>query len=641
MTHKIRLTVLVSTVLLLVSFGLNAAPPPGKGGGNGNGGGKGGGGKTTTLSAVKKNNWDEAHVRRVLRAFAYGGFATDQQISSWAGMKPNQAVAQILTFDPVNNLLSAPDGEVGNHCGTLQEFQDFISSDDPNNPTAFDQRSRYSLLNSNIDLNTTNTQFAWTRAISTRGCNQFLWKTALYLTNYHASIHVRTPRAGLIRDYFDDYMEALSSGMNFIEVMTVGAKHAAVSRAYGHQYNQWRNDEAFVNEDFAREYFQLFFGILGTTEDADYHENITIKNNALVLTGMNVDKQTGAFGADGSGDWYVSPIVFTDHTDDTGRNIRNELYHYESELGSGSCVEVLHENICGTTADVKLEALGQFAGNHPESLANVPVLFVNFFADDNLDSDKISQIQGSWAEANHDLLSFLQEYAASTAFHNASTYKYFTAFDRNFVLQNAFTLSNEENLSRPSYRSPWDRARDQGMRVFEPIRNVFGHQTGLDAANNPYIFRDGYNQNVFDSDYFYDYQDDYTLSDGGPVQTWTKDWASVIPQSNGQHVVSDVADWLWNHFIGDGGKNFDSIARAQVQALLAEGRDFGYTVDSGNSDQAYSSAEIEGANAAAHAKDQEHAGLVIDLASGTQKDRIGMAINFISMTPYTFAMEGQ
>jgi len=641
-----RLISLVVSLIFIfpVSVAFAAAPdkcspwPSCKDGGGGDPGG-GGGGKAVTLSTVKSKDWDEAYVRRVLRAFAYGGFPSDQQVTAWAGMKPAEAIVQMLTFDPLNNLLSPSDGPgtVSEHCGTLQEYQEFISSDDALNPTTWEDRYRYDLINQNVDQSTGALQYAWTRAVSTRGCNQFLLKTALYLTNYHASIHVRNASAGLIRDYYDDYMEALSSGMNFIEFMTVGAKHAAVSRAYGHQYNRWINDVAYVNEDFAREYMQLFFGILGTTEDPDYHEDITIKNNALVLTGMDVDYVANAYGSDGN--HYISPIIFTDHTD-LG-NVWNESYHYENELGTDSCVEVLSEPICGATADLKLEALGPVAGNHPEAIANNPVRFVQFFADDNLDADKIEEIQGSWAEANHDLLSFLQEYAISTAFHSADTYKNFTAFDRNLYTQNANTLSNEENLAKRYYRSPYSRMRDQGMEIFEPIRNVFGHQTGHDAANNPFIFKDGYRVNATQAYFLYEYTDDYTLSEFGTVETFTKDWTAVIPNTAGSANVSDVADWLWNHFIGDEGKNFDSIARAQVQAMLVTGQDFGKQVNVDNSHIVYSSADIEGGHTVAYDTDQANAAADIDLSTTTNMYRIGLAINFITMTPYAFAMEGQ
>lgn len=614
-----------------------SAPPADKG--------NKGGGKAVTLSTVKNRNWDEAHVRRVLRAFAYGGLATDGQIESWAGMKPAQAIVQMLTFDVNNERLSPSEDANASRCDSLAEMQDFWSSDHADNPMTWPDRYRYATLGNNLRLSQSNLQRTWTKAITTRGCNPFLHKMALFLTNYHASIHVRNTRSALIRAYYDDYVAALAAGQDFVQVMTIGASHAAVARAYGHQDNRVRRDVFYGNEDFAREYLQLFFGVLGTTEDPDYYETTSIKNNALLLTGMNLDKETGAYGSIKSYEWYVAPIVFTDHQDDTGRNIRNQTYHYENDMGSGSCLEVLHADICGATADVKLQELGPVAASHPESMANIPVKLVNFFADDQLTSGKVDEIRGSYAEADFDLLAFIQAYAISTAFHSETTVKYFTAFDRNLVVHNAGILTNEENFSKPLYwGSPYGRMSNQGVKVFEPVRNVFGHQTGPDAANNSYIFKDAYRQNTQSNSFHVVSEGLYTLENGGDSYLWQKDWGAVIPQNrSGEHVVADVADWLWNRFIGDDGKNFDVIAQAQVRSLLATGRDFGYEVDRTNRDpdEFYSSGDINGRNSAAAAKFEEHAVAVMDLSTKEQNERVGMAVNFITMMPYAFAMEGK
>ena len=631
-----RLTVaLACSMLACTAF---AAPP------DGNGNGNGGGGKPAYLKTVKKKDWDEAHVRRILRAFTYGGQATDTQILDWADMSAAAAVAEILTFDFNNVKLSPPEDLSADYCGSLAELQDFWSSEGTDNPMTYPERYRYATLNSNLDLNTRYLQSTWTKMISTRGCNPFLHKMALFLTNYHASIHVRNTRAALIRAYYDDYVAALAEGKNFIEVMTVGAKHAAVSRAYNHKDNKVKSGVFYGNEDFAREYLQLFFGVLGTTEDPDYYETISIKNNALVLTGMDLDKHLNAYGADSSGDWYVSPLVFTDHYDEEGRYKGNEEYHYENVMGAASCLDVLHVDICGATADVKLDALGQVAGNHPESMANVPVKLIGFFADDNLDEDKIDALRGSWEDAEFNLLAFMQQYAISTAFHSESTFKYFTAFERNLIAQNTTILSNEENFGKTFYWSPYNRMSAQGVRVFEPVRNVFGHQTGVDALNNPYIFKDAYRQNSASYSYHVASVGTYTLEDGGTPIDWAKDWGAVIPvDGNGDHVVTEVATWLWNHLIGDDGKNFDVIARAQVESLLASGRDFGYEVDADNRDPDpfYSSADINGGHADAAQTFSDHAILLMDLSTKADNERVGMAVNFITVTPYAFAMEGK
>ena len=626
------------TVVLVLVFSCSvlAAPPPGKG--------KPGGNEGAELNQLKKKDWGETAVRKVLHAFAYGGLASDEQIRRWATMNADQAVSEMLTFDINNELLSPSEGASGSYCGSLAGLQAFWSSDESDNPMYLYERSAYATLGSNGDLNNSNLQLTWVKAMSTRGCNPFLHKMALFLTNYHASIHIRNTRAALIRDYYDDYLQALANGDDFIQVMTVGASHAAVLRAYGHMNNRYSNGNFYGNEDFAREYLQLFFGILGTTEDQDYYETVSIKNNALVLTGMNVDRQTDAYGSDNSGDWYVSPIGFDNHTDGTGRYIGNAQYHYLNANGNASCVEVLHADICGSTADVKLEALGPVAATHPESLANVPVKLVGFFADDNLGEAKKAEIRGSWAAANFDLLNFIRAYAVSTAFHNDTTYKLFSAFDRNLIAQNGNVLTNDEHFAKPSYWSPTSRLATQGVKVFEPVRNVFGHQTGLDAANNAFLFKDAYVRNSNEFYYHTTSQGLYHHDQDQEAELWVKDWGSLLPvNGDGEHIVADVAGWLWNRFIADGGKNFDVIARAQVQALLATGLDFGYAVDSQNPDPVpfYSSSDINGGNTSAATVFQQQGAQIMDMTTLESNERVGLAVSFITMTPYAFAMEGK
>lgn len=638
---------------LFLSTVIFAAPPTGKGKPPKDGGG-GGGGKTTTLKNVKSKDWDELYVRRVLNAFAYGGLATDAQIEIWAGMTPVQAVAEILTFGAVNDKLSPPDGgdETDLHCGTLAELQDFWSSDDVGNVMKYSDRYLYAVLTTSLSLSTSNLQRTWSKAISTRGCNPFLHKTALYITNYHASITVHKTRAGLIRDYYDNIMLGLQNGDNFIELMTIAATDAALARAYGHQYSRYRDDtETFYGtDDFAREFHQLLFRIQGVSEDPAYHEDTTIEHSAWMFAGMDIDRNLDAYGSVNSGDWYIGPIDFTDHTDNyyrndlpAPRNVNNFTNHYHADLGAVSCLEILHEQICGASAGEKIAALAQVAGAHPESMENVPVSIIDFFADDNLDQAKIDAIRGSWLSVGYDLLVFMRAYAASTQFHSASTFKYKTAFDRNLLIQNANTLDNEEVFGRQFYDSPRGRMADQGAEVFEPAHDVFGGQTGFQAANNRYIFKNAYAANVDGNSFLWDTSDDYTLEAGdlAPVFTWTKEWDAVIPvNGNGEYVVAEVAQWLWNHFIGDGGKNFDPIARAQVHALLSSERDFGYLVDNTNQEAVYTSDQILN-DPDVSAVDQFNAAQLMDFSSSTDNRRVGMAVNFITMTPYAFAMEGQ
>ena len=53
-----------------------------------------------TAYTVPQKDWNETAVRKVLHIFAFGGFATDAQIKTWASMKPEEAINEILSFHP-------------------------------------------------------------------------------------------------------------------------------------------------------------------------------------------------------------------------------------------------------------------------------------------------------------------------------------------------------------------------------------------------------------------------------------------------------------------------------------------------------------------------------------------------------------
>ena len=120
---------------------------------------------------------------------------------------------------------------------------------------------------------------------------------------------------------------------------------------------------------------------------------------------------------------------------------------------------------------------------------------------------------------------------------------------------------------------------------------------------------------------------------------------------NNGFVVSEVANWLWNRLIGDAGKNLDLIAKSQLYALLARGDDFGYVaVNEGvAADRARAFTTVDLTD------DVDLAALLATLGAetlplgstdikGVRREanaRVGQAVQFIAMLPYTFAVEGQ
>lgn len=596
------------------------------------------------LIVVTSEQWTEAAVRRVLQSFAFGGHASSRQVARWAAMNPQIAINQMLNFNLVNTALSAPDpnDSSGAKCHSMTELQTFWGSDDPANPVRKADRQYCRLLSDNMLLRPVGLYFTWARAMQTHGCNLFLHKMAFYLTNYHASIHIDNAGVALIRDYYDDTVRALSEGEDFIGLMFQAASNGALAFAYGHASNYVHPFTGVFNgnDDFAREYFQLLFGIEGTSEDPEYHEGVTIENNAKLLTGMAPDLLLNRFGSMAPFDWLSSDLEFTDHVDSTGRQVYNRSAHFDFRLGPASCLEILHQPICGSTAEEKLRSLGPVAASHPESMASVPLKLVRFFADTVITAEEQAALQLAWADAGFDLLKFVRAYAISTQFHDPSTWKYWSAFERNLIVHNATILDNQESFARPEFYGSLVRMFEQGVLPFAPIRDVFGGQTGNDAANDRFVFKNAWSANVENPEVLASVIQYQPRAAGGFDVLWQKNWSSEIPRNaNGEYVVREVAEWLWNRLIADGGAQFDDLARAQVYSLLATGFDFVAVLGADGPPTVLNSADLQ-PGTIPNLYMQMLAGQKMDLAVLSQQHQVGMATNFISMLPYAFATGG-
>lgn len=596
------------------------------------------------LPMVPLKQWDEGKVRHILQTFAWAGQASDTQIRQWAGMHPRAAIVQMLDFQPINRRLSGrgPDDPSSRFCHSLERMQSFWSSDDAENPMRFDNRAVYATLNRAGDrVSPVNLFQAWSRMMHTPGCNPFAHRMALYVTNYHAAIHVQNAGPALMRSYYDDVVAQLASSPDFVALMNLAASHAALSRAYGHMGNYFDEQREFHgNDDFAREYFQLLFGIQGTTEDETYHEDVTIEHNAWLLTGMILDLQPDAWGSQQRLDWFMSPIIFANHRDAAGRFIPNYSVHYRETAFGVSCLEILHQPVCGDTAADKLRALGPIAAAHPESMASVPLKLVRFFGDDRLDLGEMAALQSAWADAEFDLLAFLRAYAISAQFLAGDAVKLRSAFDRNLAIHNANQLTGEEAYAERASQGPFGRMAIEGAVVFAPIRDVFGGQTGNDAANDRFLFKRAWDLNVLDPNFLADASEAYQLARGGREILWRKDWRMAVPaDQDGQYRADTVGAWLWNHFIGDGGVNYDPVARAQVHALLATGLDFGVLASADNPEAVFSTHDLAGGALAELS--QVLGQTTLDLSRDEGNSRVGMAVNFITALPFSFATGGQ
>lgn len=585
-------------------------------------------------------NWNETAVRKVLQTFAWGGFPSVDQVALWGAMDPEAAIEEMLTFDPINEKLSPQDFDelglrIAEHTpedgGQLEGISSYFATDPDGLLDNPDRRIDFELFSRLSPV------FTWTMAIQARGLNTFYHRVGFWETNYHmvASQLMGVGTHPGIRHY-DNIMNALSANKPYHEVLAKSALNAAIAYQYGHNYNEWQADmEKFIgNEDFAREFHQLFFGILGDPEllggeeglaYKQEHELVSIKNTAKALTGLYA---------------YSHPVPAA--PDDV---VHVEIdFERESDRHHKDDLVILGKTISGADAREKINALAKEAIDHPESLNNLPVMIVSGLADDNLTPDKVEAIREMWQAADKNLLTFLRRYAISDLFHSADRVKHHSSLDRLIFIRNRMQLGNAELYVGEAGLSPLLWMLDEEEVVpFEPLHNVFGHQTGAEACNSPGHFRTAYNRSS-EGVWYFDFGHDPTLL--------SRDWAPVIPQfGRGQWLVKDVARFLWQRFVADGLKNYGTLERAHLHALLGsdrgdnQGVDLGYYLDEEDPGRIYTREELESEPLLSTVV--ELGERLVELDSGNPGERlranyrIQRAIAFIAVTPYAFIEEGR
>ena len=586
-----------------------------------------------TFREANTEGWSESAVRQVLQTFAWGGFPSETQLAIWAQMAPEDAIEEMLTFSPTNTLLSPPDfDDLGTRIATCRPSEGgqleaiaWYFSEDPDQ-LLFD----FSRKGSFHPLSPLSPAYAWLMAAQARGLNTFYHRIGFWETNYHM---VASQLKGVgshtgIRHY-DNIMKKLEAGAPYEEVLAQSSLNAAIAFQYGHNYNRWQDEVFKGNEDFAREFHQLFFGILGDAsllggQEGEayhhYHERTSIKNTAKALTGLNA---------------YHHPV--SEGGPDLEIEFESELILHHSED-----LEILGEDISGGNAKEKIEALAKVAINHPESLANLPLLIIGGLADDNITPDKEAAIRALWESLpEKNLLNFLRRYAISDLFHSKERVKYLSSFERNLFIRNRMQLSNAELYIGEAGMSPvyWVLSEDEVI-PFEPLHDVFGHQTGTDAYNNPSVFRNAYRRST-EEVWFYDFGIDPTMM--------SREWSKAIPTyGKGAWLVKDVARFLWLRFVADGLDNYDTLERAHLHALLAsehkgtQGVDLGLFLDPNNPERVYTTTELrEPEYERIIAELGEEAMPLEGIGSLSANLRIQRAIAFIAATPFTHVQEGR
>ncbi|MEE9446983.1 MAG: DUF1800 family protein [Arenicellales bacterium] len=638
-----------------------------------------------SLPSLTENEWNNLAVRKTLQVFAFGGHATDAQIQTWADMPADVAIKEMLNFEPHNLKLSPlPSGEKypepASLDGTFWGFRTYLGDLNSNLPIELHavEEDNYERIGLRVD--NYNTQGAWSRMATTRGLNPFRQKIGYWETNYHMAVNLDaavTHRQ--LTYYYDTIMNAHEAGLPYKTVIAEAAKSAAVAMQYAHNENRWVQDSInggyqngpFIcecNEDFAREIHQLFFGILGEQDPLglSHHEDVTIPETAKALTDMRVDYDD---------DNERLPEVITFQT---------EYHHIEQ-------VNVLNRMINGADAAAKIDHIADIAIAHPESLATLPILIVSGLADDDLSVDEQTQLRAAWASMpSKNFLEFVQAYAVSKLFHAPDRVKYFPSIDRFIYIANKLIHDNTEALldlyDIASTYTPDRSFVAENVEVFRPLHNVFGGQTGVEASDAPVVMENNYNRFVV-REYKQARTDCDDCDNGAP---WLKDWAKIIPKQAGVYRADDVAQWLWQHFVGDGGKYYGAVERAHLVALMATDRDLNqlycvqerriaegivpsqsdinhnrtplellerdgpnpYRCDDELSaaeivllEKGFTTAELQATDMAALI--DEMGNRIIDLESVDAHDReeanreIGQGINFILATPFIMAEEAQ
>jgi len=561
------------------------------------------------LNTLTRSGWDERAVRKVLKIFAFGGHATDQQILTWSYMQPSEAIKEMLNFDQHNLKLSplAPGEKYSRSAGskassafadigTLTAWQNFISNDDPgsenyspiprvvpddNGGEPNYPRRQYGLDGYNFDD-------AYNRMITVRGMNPFRQRIGFWETNYHlaTNLEASVTRAQMAL-YYDEIMNAHEAGLAYKDVMGVAAKSAAVAMQYGHRNNRWNRDEGEngqceCNEDFAREIHQLYYGIFGVHDPLpsdgisgpDYHENVTIPETAKMLTGMHVP-YIRDFG-------FALTVGFIDAVADDVQIQSPYLPHHPG------AVTILGQSVAGLNASQKIDALMPISMQHPESLENLPVMIVSVLANDNLSEANKNELRSAWSSlgVNRNFLEFIRAYAISEQFHSPTQFKYLTSHERALYMANKQNLHNIEAYFGGSYYNGGRAGRSVGGIItddfagdfFEPLHNVFGGQTSLEASDSALVFEQNYNRQTDDED---DTRRIVACDECDLGQPWEKQWSTVLPRrADGNYYVEDIAPWLWRHAVGHL-DNFTQLERAHLYSLLGATR---RVVDQGRGD---------------------------------------------------------
>lgn len=603
--------------------------------------------------AIDSTSWNETQVRKVLHAFSYGGPASDAQITTWANMTPGAAIVQMLTMKTQNSYLAqAVEGSnaaVSETSASLSGLSNlFAAGNYIKTAKNYSQNERYG----------NGVGYTWIDALRLRGINPFRQKVGMIETNYHMSVNLdKNVNPKQMLRYYDEIVNDIAEGKNYYQVLANAALSAAVATQYNHRKNVVKNATFRGNEDFAREYHQLFFGILGTgvsgncgkletdtcsgnPENLYNHELTTIRQTAEALTDIQVE---------GGGSFLPDVPIY------------GTVNHAQGELS------IYAQKIDGSNAKERINKIAPLSIQHPESLHNLPVVLVRFFADENLDPDnpisgtaadittKLTTIRNLWQGSTVsnggqiNLIEFLRKYAVSNAFHNSTRVKYRSSIDRVMTIANLSTISTNELASEAI--NGFYKLYQENIIPFRPEHDVFGGQIGLEAADTDDVFKSQYNS-ARSGRY------GTTTVSNAKIKNFVNltKLSSALNGSSKDIPVKTMTEFLWRYYTADGDlKYLSTLERAHIYALLATGTDFMFQTNQTCREKTYSCTDSSLNSLVIYESDLS--GQYADLyrqfendvlfktgedstTNDNDNDRIGYAIDFISATPFIFVQEG-
>lgn len=590
---------------------------------------------------IANTDWNETYIRKILHTFAWGGFVRDNQIQEWVNMGPSRAIIEIINANPVNPKMNQP--LYGSPAATSSNASLYCLSKSLASGAYIMPPGR----NANLHIdNRYAANYVFPIIAQLKGLNPVRQVIGYMETNYHVATNSRLVGARPQFRLYDEMMNLIAKGESYDRVLAHAALSPAIAIQYNHKKNRFEKGEFKGNEDFAREFHQLLFGILGgsTTGSLEQtntafaqHENVTIPETAKALTDIRI----GDYKKD---DPNLDTVEF------------GTEYHLDR------AVTVYGMSFRGANAKEKIYNIAKESIVHNESLRNLPLKIVRFLADDNLDENDITEtspnanqikiqqkaniIKNIWATLpQKNLLMFLRRYALSTAFYNETRIKYRTSAERIFTISNLVTFSNSEISA--GLHATNSRLSDESITTFFPTHEVFGGQTGIEAKETADVFKWNYNTTS---------QNPNQWGIGNLSTGYKKPYDLLIPKdAEGKWRVKNVAEWLWNYFIGDGLAKFGNLERAHLYALLSSGTDLSYFLAKDKKDptintKIYSYGDggpLDIANDNDLKQKIDDAGFALLRLDdpGTLGDEarvgVGLAINFIISTPYIFVIEGK